>query len=85
VNLFPLFLAEEAGEEYGRRVRVLSAEVAHRIAAREVIERPASAVNFQLPTRIQMKSKTSEGFPRFAVHARWAELRDLRLPLSPPG
>jgi DNA mismatch repair protein MutL len=44
VSLFPLFLAEEAGEHYGGRVRVLSPEVAHRIAAGEVIERPASAV-----------------------------------------
>ena len=44
MSLFPLFLAEEAGEEYGGRVRVLSPEVAHRIAAGEVIERPASAV-----------------------------------------
>jgi hypothetical protein len=32
VSLFPLFLAEEAKEEYGGRVRVLSPEVAHRIA-----------------------------------------------------
>ena len=44
MSLFPYFLAEEAGEEYGGRVRVLSPEVAHRIAAGEVIERPASAV-----------------------------------------
>jgi DNA mismatch repair protein MutL len=44
VSLFPRLVAEEAGEEYGGRVRVLSAEVAHRIAAGEVIERPASAV-----------------------------------------
>ena len=43
MSLFPLFLAEEA-TEYGGRVRVLSPEVAHRIAAGEVIERPASAV-----------------------------------------
>ena len=44
MSLFPLSLAEEAGEHYGGRLRVLSPEVAHRIAAGEVIERPASAV-----------------------------------------
>ncbi len=45
MSLFPrLVVAEEAGQEYGGRVRVLSPEVAHRIAAGEVIERPASAV-----------------------------------------
>ncbi len=44
MSLFPLSLAEEAGQGYGGRVRVLSPEVAHRIAAGEVIERPASAV-----------------------------------------
>jgi DNA mismatch repair protein MutL len=43
MSLFPLFLAEEA-TEYGGRVRILAPEVAHRIAAGEVIERPASAV-----------------------------------------
>jgi DNA mismatch repair protein MutL len=43
MSLFPRLIAEEAAE-YGGRVRVLSPEVAHRIAAGEVIERPASAV-----------------------------------------
>src|ERR687893_1488498 len=41
--LFPRLVSEEAAE-YAGRVRVLSPEVAHRIAAGEVIERPASAV-----------------------------------------
>src|ERR671916_167070 len=44
MSLFPLLVAEEAGQGYGGRVRVLSPEVACRIAAGEVIERPASAV-----------------------------------------
>ncbi len=44
MSLFPRLVAEEAAEEYGGRVRVLAPEVAHRIAAGEVIERPASAV-----------------------------------------
>src|SRR3712207_4849074 len=37
-------MAEETAEYGGGRVRVLAPEVAHRIAAGEVIERPASAV-----------------------------------------
>ena len=43
MRLFPRLVSEEAAG-YAGRVRVLSPEVAHRIAAGEVIERPASAV-----------------------------------------
>src|ERR671910_912017 len=43
MRLFPMLVSEEAAG-YAGRVRVLSPEVAHRIAAGEVIERPASAV-----------------------------------------
>jgi DNA mismatch repair protein MutL len=43
MKLFPTLVTEEAAD-YAGRVRVLSPEVAHRIAAGEVIERPASAV-----------------------------------------
>ena len=43
MTLFPRLVAEEKAE-YAGRVHVLAPEVAHRIAAGEVIERPASAV-----------------------------------------
>jgi DNA mismatch repair protein MutL len=43
MRLFPRLLSEEAAG-YAGRVRVLSPEVAHRIAAGEIIERPASAI-----------------------------------------
>jgi DNA mismatch repair protein MutL len=44
MSLFPRLLVAEEAVEYGGRVRFLAPEVAHRIAAGEVIERPASAV-----------------------------------------
>jgi hypothetical protein len=40
MRLFPELIAEEA-TECGGRVRFLAPEVAHRIAAGELIERPA--------------------------------------------
>jgi DNA mismatch repair protein MutL len=43
MRLIPRLVSEEAAD-YAGRVRVLSPEVAQRIAAGEVIERPASAV-----------------------------------------
>jgi hypothetical protein len=43
MRIFPTLVSEGAAD-YAGRVRVLSPEVAHRIAAGEVIERPASAV-----------------------------------------
>lgn len=47
MRLFPRLVPDSVAEEtveYGGRVRFLAPEVAHRIAAGEVIERPASAV-----------------------------------------
>ena len=47
MKLFPQLVADEV-VGYGGRVRVLAPEVAHRIAAGEVIGRPASAVKKEL-------------------------------------
>jgi DNA mismatch repair protein MutL len=44
MKLFPSLVSETSAEYAGGRVRVLAPEVAHRIAAGEVVERPASAV-----------------------------------------
>ena len=41
MKVFPTLVSEEAAD-YAGRVRVLSPEVAHRIPAGEVIERPAA-------------------------------------------
>jgi DNA mismatch repair protein MutL len=43
MKLFPRLISESEAP-YGNKVHVLPPEVAHRIAAGEVIERPASAV-----------------------------------------